>query len=122
MRLHMRDYDLCMREGKLRAEFVENYPLLPKLFLIKQADYSACKDDLSEAPVLKKWRALLEKMESEGVPFTLSALAVNGDDLLAAGVPPQDVGKTLHGLLLRCAQDGRLNTREKLLKHLAKDK
>ncbi len=116
VRLHMRDYNLEMREGKLRREFVENYPLLPKLFLIKQADYSACKDDLSEAPVLKKWRALLEKMKGEGVPFTLSELAVKGDDLLAVGVPPQEVGNTLKELLLFCAEDGRRNTRVTLLK------
>lgn len=120
VRLHMRDYDLQMREGKLRREFVQNYPLLPKLFFLKQADYSACKDDLCEAPVLIKWNALLEKMKSEGVPFTLPELAVNGDDLLAAGVAPQEVGKTLGELLFACAQDGKLNTKEKLLKRLAR--
>ncbi len=117
VRLHMRDYNLEMREGKLRREFVENAPLLPKLFLIKQADYSACKDDLSEAPVLAKWRDILQKMHAEGVPFSLSALAVKGDDLLHAGVPPQKVGETLKELLLFCAQNGALNTRETLLKH-----
>ncbi len=119
VRLHMRDYDLGMREGKLRRELVRNYSLLPKLFLIKQADYSACKDDLSEAPVLKKWNAVLAKMKSEGVPFTLSELAVRGDDLLALGVPPRQVHETLGDLLLFCAGDGRLNTRERLLAHIA---
>ncbi len=116
VRLHMRDYNLEMREGKLRRELVENYPLLPKLFLLKQADYSACKDDLAEAPVLVKWKAVLTAMKREGVPFTLSELAVKGDDLLALGIPPQEVGTVLKKLLLFCAQNGALNTRETLLK------
>ncbi len=118
--LHGRDYDLKMREGKLRRELVEQYALLPDLLALKQADYSACKDDLSEAPVLKKWQGLLGKMRAEGVPFTLSALAVDGNDLLAAGVPPQEVGKTLEALLFYTAQNGRLNTRERLLKHIGR--
>ncbi len=118
VRLHMRDYDLNMREGKLRRELVENYGLLPKLCLLKQADYSACKDDLSEAPVLIKWRNVLAKMRAENVPFTLSELAVKGDDLLALGVPAAEVGKTLKTLLSYCAQNGALNTRKKLFNYV----
>ncbi len=118
--LHMRDYNLEMRESKIRREIVENYALLPKLFAVKQADYSACKDDLSPAPGVVKWQNVLQKMEREGAPFTLSLLAVNGEDLLAAGVPAREVGERLRELLFYCAQDGSLNTREKLLRHISK--
>lgn len=120
VRLHMRDYNLQMKESKLRAELVEDYALLPKLLMVKQADFSACKDNLSEAPCVTKWKELYEKMRSEGVPFTLKELAVNGDDLLAAGVERSEVGKKLTELLEYCTQDGSRNTKEKLLKHIGK--
>ena len=56
--LHMRDFNLQMREGKVRREIVHAYPLLEKLFALKQADYSACKDDLSPAPSVVKWKRI----------------------------------------------------------------
>ena len=62
--------------------------------------------------------ALLAKMKGEGMPFTLSELAVKGDDLIAVGVPPQEVGNTLKELLLFCAEDGRRNTRATLFKRV----
>ncbi len=116
--LHMRDYNLQMRESKVRRELVENFALLDKLLALKQADFSACKDDLSPAPCVLKWRGILQKMKDEGSPLCLSELAVNGNDLLGAGVPPQRVGDVLRQLLLLCAVDGTLNRREKLLARL----
>ena len=55
---------------------VKNYEYLEELMLLKQADYSACKDDLSPAPTVVKMRAILENMKAEGVPFTLKELSV----------------------------------------------
>ena len=117
---HMRDYNLQMKEGKLRRELVEYYPLLDKLLLLKQADFSACKDDFSEAPCVQKWKNVLQKMRQEGVPFRISELAVDGKDVQAAGVPAHETGKALCELLFYCAEDGRWNDREKLLKKLSK--
>ena len=65
------------------------------------------------APVVVKWKEILAKMRAENVPFTLKQLAVKGDDL---PVPPEKRAEALHALLLRCALDGSLNEREKLLK------
>jgi tRNA nucleotidyltransferase (CCA-adding enzyme) len=49
-------------------------------------------------------------------PVELGDLAVGGDDLADAGVPPGPVvGKILHCLLDRVLDDPRLNTREQLL-------
>ncbi|MDE6273600.1 MAG: HD domain-containing protein [Clostridiales bacterium] len=118
--LHMRDYNYLMRETKVRREIVENYPLLDKLFALKQADFSACKDDLTPAPVVTKWQNIYTEMRKEGAPFTLRQLAVSGDDLLALGVPPYEVGTTLNELLLYCALDGTRNNRDALLKRLKK--
>lgn len=120
VRLHMRDYNLQMRESKLRRELVRCYPLLPKLLALKQADYSACKDDLSPAPAVLKWQTALTAMREEGVPFSQRELAVNGNDAIAAGVPPQKVGNALAELLGYCAENGKRNEREHLLSRLKK--
>ncbi len=114
VRLHMRDYNLEMRESKVRRCIAENYELLPKLLLLKQADFSACKDDESVAPVVTKWEGILAKMKAEGVPFSLKELAVKGDDL---EVPPERRAEILRALLLRCAEDGSFNQTSKLLKY-----
>jgi tRNA nucleotidyltransferase (CCA-adding enzyme) len=55
-----------------------------------------------------------------GDPLTIGALAVKGDDLLAAGVRPgPDVGETLHRLLSDVLDDPARNTREALLARVA---
>lgn len=115
--LHMRDFDMRMKESKVRRDIFANYDLLPALLALRQADYSACKDDVSPAPGVIKWQNVLEKMRAEGVPFSLKELAVNGADLTARGIRGERVGKILQELLLYCVQDGSRNTREKLLKH-----
>ncbi|MDE5547604.1 MAG: HD domain-containing protein [Clostridia bacterium] len=120
VRLHMRDYNLQMREGKLRREIVQYHTVLPKLLALKQADFSACKDDLSPAPAVVKWQTVYAAMREEGVPFTVKELAVNGNDALAAGVPPHRVGETLAELLTYCAENGKRNDRAQLLSRLKK--
>ncbi len=118
VRLHMRDYDLCMKENKVRAEIVTFHPLLEKLLALRQADYSACKDDLATAPSVKKWREIENRMSKEGAPFTVKELALNGADLLELGLAPEQIGTALHELLLYCAADGRRNQPHTLLMHL----
>ncbi len=113
---HMYDLDLQTGEKKLRRYLVAHYPLLSALLAVKQADFSACKDDLSTAPTVKRWQTLLESMKKEGVPFTLKEMNVDGKDLLNAGIPPINVGKTLHKLLLHLAVCPQDNEKEKLLK------
>lgn len=114
-RLHMRDYAHNMRTGKVRKELAENYALLDKLFALKQADYSACKDDLSPAPSVVKWQGVLNDMRREGAPLSLKELAVNGNDLIESGIEPKETGHVLHALFEECVLNGALNTREKLL-------
>lgn len=116
--LHMRDFDLRMKEGKVRREIVRVHDLLPDLFALRQADFSACKDDVSPAPGVVKWQNILTQMESEGVPFSVKELAVTGNDLTARGIRGERIGKMLEELLSYCTQDGARNTREHLLKHL----
>lgn len=116
--LHMRDYNLLMKESKIRRELVSAYPFLEKLFAVKQADFSACMDNLSPAPGVVKWRNVLQKMQAEGAPLTLSGLAVKGEDLLGAGVSPKEVGSRLTELLYYAAENGARNNKEHLIKHV----
>ena len=113
---HMYDFNCQTGENKLRRFFVENYSILDALMLVKQADFSACTDDTSVAPTLVKWQALLAKMRAEGVAFTLKELAVNGTELLSAGLAPQTLSQTLHALLLHVAVNPKDNEKARLIK------
>ena len=114
--LHMYDLRCDARENKVRKFIVRNFGIFEKLLLVKQADYSACRDDLNEAPCVTKWRAIYNKMSKEGAPFTLKQLNVRGDELISNGVPPEKVGKALSALLEDCAIQPELNKKENLIK------
>ena len=118
--LHMYDLDMNTSENKLRRFIVKNYSIIPKLLKIKQADYSACKDDLSACECVKKWTKIIDKMKNEGVPFTLKQLKINGTDLLELGVEPKKIGLILNELLRECATQPSLNDKSKLLKRADK--
>lgn len=111
---HMYDLDCKTSENKLRRFFVLHFDILDDLLLIKQADFSACMDDLSPAPTRLKWEALLQKMHQEQVPFTLKDLAVSGTDILALGIEPKHVATILHELLLHTATQPKDNFKERL--------
>ncbi len=113
---HMKDGACNMREIKVRREIVRCYPLLDELLALKQADCTACKDDFTPAPNVVRWREILAKMRREGVPFNLSQLKINGNDLLALGAPPKRVGELLSTLLDYAVEDGARNTRARLLR------
>ena len=113
---HMYDFDCKTSENKLRRFFVVNKELLSDLLLLKQADFSACTDDVSKAPTCQKWEALLSKMREEKVPFSLKELAVNGNDLLQEGIPPHHIATLLNSLLLHTAVFPFENTKERLLR------
>lgn len=115
VKLHMYDLNLAARENKVRKFIVNNLQLFDKLLLIKQADFSACKDDLSPAPCVIKWQKIYTDMQKEGVPLTLKQLKIKGNNLIDAGISPDEVGKTLNFLLEQCAMGTIANDRQKLL-------
>ena len=117
--LHMYDLDGKARAGKIRAFIVKNYDVYEPLLLLKQADYSGCKDDLNVCPTITKWENIRSEMEAEGVPFTLKQLAVRGNELKEI-VPAPKTGEILNKLLLWCAQDGARNTKSALLAEAAR--
>ena len=113
---HMYDLDCKTSEYKLRRFLITHYEILEDLLLLKQADFSACMDDLRDAPTCVRWRNLLEKMQQENVPFTLKALAVNGNDLLTLGVAPKKLSAVLHALLMHTAVNPNDNEKTRLLR------
>lgn len=65
---------------------------------------------------LERLRAMAEDVLAQGQCFSLKDLAVDGRDLLAAGVPPgPQVGRTLDGLLERVLSGELPNERDALL-------
>lgn len=113
--LHMYDSAGNTRESKIRRMIVNNRDIFFRLTELKQADYSACRDDLSEAPSVARWREIYGDMLKEGVPFSLRDLKVKGNDLIAAGVPAQLTGKVLDALLSECAVLPRMNEKNRLI-------
>ena len=120
--LHMYDLRCDARENKVRKFIVKNLKYFDELMLLKQADFSACRDDLSPAPSVVKMTAILQKMKEEGVPLDLKRLAVRGDELIEAGCPKELTGKTLENLLLACAVGQTENAKEKLISYAQKSR
>lgn len=112
---HMHDLKNDMNENQIRRYVVNNTKYLQELFWVRQADYSACKDDVNENAGVKKWKDIIKKMKEEGVPFTRKQLNVTADDLISAGVRQNSLGKVFDKLLEEVAVLPKLNEREKLV-------
>ena len=117
---HMYDLRGDAKTGKVRKFIIKNYDIFNKILLIKQADFSACTDDLSKAPAVIKFKNIYAGMVEEGVPFTLKELKVKGDALIALGFAPESVGATLEKLLYGCASGAVKNDSAALLDYAAK--
>ena len=113
---HMYDFNCQTSEKKLRRFFIEHYDILDDLLFLKQADFSACTDDLNVAPTCARWTELLTCMKAEKTPFTLKELAVTGKDILMLGIPPKHVSNILRELLLHTANFPADNQKERLLR------
>ena len=90
-----------------------------QLLEVKRADgmgqaYELVKDRLAE---LEEMRAKAEEIVAQGQCFTLKDLAVNGRDVMAAGIAPgPEVGRVLDRLLEQVLSGEFPNEREALLK------
>ncbi|MBR2321870.1 MAG: CCA tRNA nucleotidyltransferase [Clostridia bacterium] len=113
---HMYDLDCKTSENKLRRFFVSHLDILEDLLLVKQADFSACMDDFSIAPTVKRWREVLEKMKAENAPLSLKELALTGKDVLELGIPQKKVSAVLNALLSHTAVNPADNNKKRLSK------
>lgn len=111
---HMIDLDLKTKESKIRLFIVKNASEIDDLLKLKQADFSACKDDLSVAPTVLKWQSIIENMKAEKVPFSIKELNVSAKELIELGFLDKDLGVTLNKLLEICVLNPKANTNEKL--------
>lgn len=118
--LHMYDLRCDARESKVRKFIIMHLKYFDELMLLKQADYSACRDDLSPAPSVVKMTGVLQKMKEEGVPLCLKELNVRGDELISSGCPKELTAKTLEGLLLACAAGQVKNEKQSLITYAKK--
>ena len=100
---HMYDLDCKTSEKKLRRFFVAHLDILDDLLLVKQADFSACMDDFSIAPTVKRWKEVLEKMQAERAPLRIKDLALSGKELLDLGIESHKIATVLNALLAHTA-------------------
>lgn len=117
VRWHMYDLSGAASENKVRKFIVNHLEIFDGLLLLKQADFSACKDDMACAPCVTRWKSIYETMQKEGVPLTLKQLAVRGDELIGAGICPDETAKTLKMLLGECAIGNVKNEKGSLIKY-----
>ena len=120
IKLHMIDVDLSMSENKLKKFIVKNAHIFDKLKLLRQADYSACKDDLAKCPSITKWEKIYDKMIALNTPFSIADLKISGTDLIANGYVGKEIGSTLEKIFDLAILDPTINDREKLLKMIRK--
>ena len=79
-------------------------------------DYELVKDRFVE---LEEMKAKAEEIVAQGQCFSLKDLAVNGEDVIAAGVAPgPEVGRVLNKLLEQVVNGDAANERQELLKLL----
>lgn len=98
--------------------------LFPLILEVKAADLAAQSDyqRAEKQEWLEQLRSLYEEIEREGDCLTIKDLAVNGRDLIQAGITPgPQLGLALQQLLEIVLEDPEKNTREYLLSSLPKE-
>lgn len=118
-RLRARNADISRAEavGRAPAEPADRTPAAIRRWL---AACGSAADDLLELWRLRHdaeapWATALAEIRGRGDPVTRGALALDGNDLMALGVPPGPrVGQVLDRLLDRVLDDPSLNSRERL--------
>ncbi len=104
----------------LSGEGVDTVRLIDELMDLKRAD------TLGKAPscfyyveTIEEMRAMAHELLKAGEPYMLKMLAINGGDLIRAGVKPgPELGQLLNSALDAVIEDNIHNEREALLAHL----
>ncbi len=112
---HMLDMDCKMKESKVKNFILGNLDIFESLLLLKQADYSACKDMQNECKTVTRWKKIYSQMVENKVPFSIKDLTVNATDLIKMGFHGEEIGKALKKLLEICQQKPHLNEKNWLL-------
>lgn len=121
IRFHMLDLDGKMGEVKIKKFIAKNLDILDKLLLLKQADFSACKDDLSLCSTVKKWKEIYAKMVKENTPFSIKDLKISAKELIELGFAKLDIKNEQQRLLNLAIEDSSLNEKERLINIAKRD-
>lgn len=109
-------------KGVRRAIVKVGEDLFPQLLEVKRADFlaqSMYKRDEKEAE-LKKLMVLYEEVLEKKDCVSIKTLAVNGSDLIEAGMKPgKSIGEALQKMLDLVLEDPSLNTKEYLLSQIS---
>lgn len=117
IRHHMFNYEPGWTDAAVRR-FVARVgeTRIEDLFALRAADHFGMEGVRAPLPALDEFRKRLARVLEEDHAFSLSDLAVNGNDLASAGIPPgRSMGLVLKFLLETVIDDPAMNTREKLL-------
>ncbi len=104
--------------GVRRAAYRLGRELLPLLFAVKRADASAQSGRRRKEALasLERLEALYAEISAQKQCLSLKELAVNGEDLISAGIPAgKEIGDILKRLLELVLEDPERNTKEYLL-------
>ncbi len=118
---HMIDIDLKMSERKIKSFIIDNFAHLNELFLLKDADFKACKDSPNKAPAVIKWKKIIEKMKSNGVPFSIKELKISADTLIEIGFKNKALGDEQKKLFQYAIENPEKNNLEDLKAKAIKD-
>ena len=95
-----------------------------RLLKLAEADALALRPASAESTIREEYRLLhgeLKKLLNENACYSLSQLAVNGQDMAKAGLRGPQIGQALNRLLTRVALDEVPNEREALLSALSQE-
>ncbi|MDR1095832.1 MAG: HD domain-containing protein [Spirochaetaceae bacterium] len=114
---HMFNYDDSWGDSAVRRFIIRaGEAALNDLFMLRLCDTYAIRRMPPNPANLAALRQRIETVLEKSAALGLKDLAVNGDDLIAAGIAPgKRLGIILNGLLQAVIEDPALNTREKLL-------
>jgi tRNA nucleotidyltransferase/poly(A) polymerase len=114
---HMFHYEDNWSDAAVRRFIIRaGEDLIPELMQLRLADTAGTSGAAPDPAMLLPFMRRIEAVLSRSRALSLKNLAVNGRDLLAAGVAPgQHVGIILNELLEAVVEDPELNNREKLL-------
>lgn len=113
---HMYDMDCKTGVNKVKRFIVDNLPYIDDLLLLKQADYSGCKDDLSVCKTVEKWKNIINCMKQNGLPFSLKDLAITAQDVINLGAKGSQIANILNKIFYAVIECNAVNDRQNLIK------
>ncbi|MDR2445120.1 MAG: HD domain-containing protein [Spirochaetaceae bacterium] len=122
VRLHMFNYTDSWGAGAVRR-FVRRVgeENLQALFDLRRSDSFGMFGVEPSPLLLLNFRHRIDSVLAAGRALSLKDLAVNGRDLIEAGIPPgKKLGLILHNLLEAVLEDPEMNSKEKLLEMTAR--